>query len=445
MMGRQVEQGALFYEVRLEERVPAGHLLRRVDTVLDLSWVRGLMAPHYSRSGRPSTCPELMVRMLLVGYLYGIRSERRLCEEVELNLAYRWFCRLGLDGRVPDHSTFTKNRHGRFRESGLMREVFERVVWQCLETGLASVDHVAVDGSVVLADADHHRFVGAASELPREDASRAVREYLADLDAAAPDLDGVRRSPPKRVSLTDPTAAWCAKHGGARFAYGLNAMVDTASGIVIGVEAAPARHADEPKAARAMVERLHERHEVMPTVLTADKGYGSGAFLTWLEGREIEGQIPVIEHPEQAPAGKLPRDAFTYDGEGDTYTCPQGATLRALQEHRGSVRYVSRRDDCRDCPIKASCTDQPVRALNRSCHEPARERAKARMDTPAFRLSMRLRRRVERLFACVKRHDGLTRLRLRGLRGADEQFLLAATARNLRRMARDVPRGPAPA
>ena len=228
MMGRQVEQGALFYEVRLEERVPAGHLLRRVDAVLDLGFVRRLMAPHYSSTGRPSIDPELMVRMLLVGYLYGVRSERRLCEEVELNLAHRWFCRLGLDGRVPDHSTFTKNRHGRFRDSGLLREVFERVVERCLEAGLASAEHVAVDGSGVLADADHHRFVGAAGELPREDASRAVREYIAGLDDAAPDLDGVRRSPPKRVSLTDPAAAWCARHGGAQFAYALNAAVDTA-------------------------------------------------------------------------------------------------------------------------------------------------------------------------------------------------------------------------
>lgn len=445
MMGRQVEQGALFYEVRLEDRVPAGHLLRRVDAVLDLSWVREVMAPHYSSTGRPSIDPELMVRMLLVGYLHGVRSERRLCEEVDLNLAYRWFCRLGLDGRVPDHSTFTKNRHGRFRDSGLLREVFERVVERCLEAGLASAEHVAVDGSGVLADANHHRFVDAASELPREDASRAVREFLAGLDDAVPDLDGVERSTPKRVSLTDPAAAWSVKHGGARFAYALNAMVDTASGLVIGVEATPARYADEPLAARVMTERLRERHGVTPDAMTADKAYGSGPFLTWLEDQEIESHVPVIEHPEHHPEGKLPRDAFAYDEASDTYTCPQGATLHAKKEHRGYVRYLARRADCRDCPIKAACTDQPVRAVNRSRHEPARQRAKERMGTPAHRVSMRLRRRVEHLFACIKRHDGLTRLRLRGLRGAAEQFLLAATARNLRRMARGLPRAPAPA
>ena len=206
-MGRQVEQAALFYEFRLEERVAADHLLRRIDAAIDLSWVRGHMAEHYSAMGRPSIAPELMVRMLLVGYLYGVRSERRLCEEVELNLAYRWFCRLGLDGRVPDHSTFTKNRHGRFRDSGLLREVFERVVERCLEAGLASAAHVAVDGSFVRADASHARCVASIDELPCEDASRAVHAYLADLESALPDPEGVVRTPPKAVSLTDPAAA----------------------------------------------------------------------------------------------------------------------------------------------------------------------------------------------------------------------------------------------
>ena len=180
-----------------------------------------------------------------------------------------------------------------------------------------------------------------------------------------------------------------------------------------------------------------------PDVTTADKAYGSDPHLAWLEDQEIEGHVPVTLHPEHHPEGKLPRDAFTYDEASDAYTCPQGATLHA-KEHRGSVRYLARRADCRDCPTKAACTDQPVRALNRSRHEPARERAKERMGTPAFRVSMRLRRRIEHLFACIKRHDGLTRLRLRGLHGAAEPFLLAVTARNLRRMARGLSRAPAP-
>jgi transposase len=132
MMGEQAGlQERLFYEFRLDDWVSADHLLRKIDAVLDLSGLRRRLAPFYSHTGRPSVDPELMVRMLLVGYCYGVRSERRLCEEVHLNLAYRWFCRLGLEGAVPDHSTFSKNRHGRFRESALFRHVFEEVVARC--------------------------------------------------------------------------------------------------------------------------------------------------------------------------------------------------------------------------------------------------------------------------------------------------------------------------
>ncbi len=205
-----------------------------------------------------------MVRTLLLGHLYGLRSERRLCKEVGLNLAYPWFCRLGLGGRVPDHSTFTKARHGRFRDSGLLREVLERLVEQCLRSGLATIEHVAVDGSHVLASADPSRRVACVGELPREGTSRAVRVYWESLDQTAPDLGGVERTTPKHVSPTDPAAAWSIKHGPGRFAYGLNAVVDIASGIVLDVEAAPARLGDEPKASRVMVERLPKGHVGVP-------------------------------------------------------------------------------------------------------------------------------------------------------------------------------------
>ncbi|MET4214729.1 transposase [Bradyrhizobium sp. LA2.1] len=138
MMGhRQVEQSALFYEFSLERHIPTDHLLRSIDRFVDLEKIRQELAPFYSSIGRPSIDPELMIRMLLIGYCFGIRSERRLCDEVHLNLAYRWFCRLGLDGAVPDHSTFSKNRHGRFRQSDLFRRVFESVFGRCIEERLA--------------------------------------------------------------------------------------------------------------------------------------------------------------------------------------------------------------------------------------------------------------------------------------------------------------------
>src|SRR5690349_1264083 len=160
MMGeRQVEQGSLFYKFSLERHVPVDHLLRSIDRFVDLTDVRARLAPFYSTTGRPSVDPELLIRMLIVGYCFGIRSERRLCEEVHLNLAYRWFCRLGLDGSVPDHSTFSKNRHGRFRQSDLLRRVFEVVLRRCIDEGLVGGENLAVDASLIVADAHRQRGV----------------------------------------------------------------------------------------------------------------------------------------------------------------------------------------------------------------------------------------------------------------------------------------------
>ena len=450
MMGRQVDQGALFYEVRLADRVPSGHLLRRIDAILDLSFVHEVMVPHYARGGRPSIDPELMIRMLLVGYLYGVRSERRLCEEVDLNLAFRWFCRLGLDGRVPDHSSFTKNRHGRFRDSGILREVFEQTVQSCFARGLADTALVAVDGTHVSASASNERYVKTADDLPREGATRAVREYLESLDEAAPDLTGTKRLKPAAISLTDPGSALSTKYGKRRFAYGLNAMIDTASGVVLDVEAAPARTADEPEAARRMVERMRTRREVVPDMLTADASYGSGHFLAWAEEAGVEAMVPLSS--SRAGTGRLtPKSAFRYDVGTDSYTCPAGKVLlrggtrgKAKADRiTDTVSYCASRRDCGPCPNRESCAPYGVRTLSRSVHEPARERAAVRAQTRLFRRAQAVRLRVERVFAHIKHNDGLHRVRLRGLRGAAEQFALAAAARNLKLLAKRIIPGPA--
>src|SRR5258705_8561718 len=186
MMGhRRVEQAALFYEFSLERHIPGDHLLRSIDRFVEFGELRRELAPFYSTLGRPSIDPELMIRMVIVGYCFGIRSERRLCEEVHLNLAYRWFCRLGLEGQVPDHSTFSKNRHGRFRDSDLMRRLFEAVLRRCMDEGLVGGEGFAVDASLIKADANRQRGLEGSKGLAPEMTSRAIDEYLAVLDDAA--------------------------------------------------------------------------------------------------------------------------------------------------------------------------------------------------------------------------------------------------------------------
>src|SRR5438046_4398096 len=209
MMGnRQVVQAALFYEFSLESHVPSDHLLRSIDRFVALDGLRRDLAAFYSDIGRPSVDPELMIRMLIVGYCFGIRSERRLCEEVHLNLAYRWFCRLGLDGSVPDHSTFSKNRHGRFRESDLLRHLFETVLQRCIEEGLVGGEGFAVDASLIQADASDRNRVDGAAGLPPDAAGRAVKEYLAVLDDAA--FGAASEVTPKFIAPSDPATRWTA-------------------------------------------------------------------------------------------------------------------------------------------------------------------------------------------------------------------------------------------
>jgi transposase len=214
MMGEQARTESLFYYFRLEEQIPEDHLLRMLDRFIDFSFVRERLKSFYSSTGRPSIDPEVLLRLLLVGYLYGITSERRLLDEVRMHLAYRWFTRLDLNAEIPDHSTFSKNRHGRFRQSGVFREVFEEIVRRCVEAGLVDGETLAVDGTMVAADASQHSRIWREELRDAAQVSRTVQQYLAELEQANPVAN------PALVSTTDPDALMATKGGGsARMAY----------------------------------------------------------------------------------------------------------------------------------------------------------------------------------------------------------------------------------
>ena len=297
--------------------------------------LRQHLAPFYSHTGRPSVDPEPMVRMLLVGYCFGIRSERRLCEEVHLNLAYRWFCRLGLEDTVPDHSSFSKNRHGRFRESDVFRHVFEGVVHRCMAEGLVRGEGFAIDASVVKADANRQRGVPGTENIDwssPELGTRAVHEYLQALEQ-----DGQVGVTPSNISLTDPAARWTAAPGGPAFyAYSTNYLVDVHAGVIVDVEATPAYRIEETEATKTMVERVEDRFGIKPKHLIGDTAYGTAALLSWMvDEKHIEPHVPVWERYQRTD-GSLSSDAFQWDEERDEYRCPQGHPLR--REWRAFVR-----------------------------------------------------------------------------------------------------------
>jgi len=449
MMGRQIRgQEQLFYEFSLDQVVPADHLVRRIDAVLDTSWVHRELAPFYSSLGRPSIDPELMIRMLIVGYVFAIRSEREICRDVQVNLAYRWFCGLGLEDSVPNHSVFSRARSERFRDSDLLRTLFEHVVMSCIEAGLVGGESFAVDASLIQADANKQRSIPGVewNRQPNPDtASRAVKEYVETLDEAA--FGAASDVVPKFVSPSDPAAQWTgALKGHAFFAYADNYLIDIKHTVIVDVEASRAIRPAEVGAARTMIERTEERFGMKPGQLSGDTAYGAAPMLAWLvKEKAIEPHIPVFDKSARKD-GTLSRADFTFDAGQNIYICPQGKPLTTTgRVHQArTLYYRASKFDCDACPLKPKCCPKaPSRRIPRDIDEDARDLARSLAGTPAFEQSRRDRKKVEMAFAHLKRIFGLGRLRLRGPRGAQDEFLLAATAQNLMKLARKIT-GPPP-
>ncbi|MCP4305756.1 MAG: transposase [bacterium] len=460
MMGRREQgQGQFFYDFHLDAVVPADHLVRKIDAVLDTSWVHGELAPFYSHTGRPSVDPELMIRMLIVGYVFAIRSERQLCEEVPVNLAYRWFCGLGIEDQIPNHSVFSRARNERFREADAIRLMFERVVGACISAGLVGGASFSIDASLIKADVDKVKRVPGDEPVDwpgRDEASRAVREYLDVLDTAAHSDDESgggngggsghgRSKPAKQVSLTDPQAAWVGRKGvDPFFAYDANYLIDNKAGVIVDAQGTRANRSEEIAVTETMVERVERRFELKPDRLAGDTVYGAVRMLKWLMERGIEPHIPVWDKSRRAD-GTFSRADFAYEPQADLYICPGGNALRTTGTvHDGKTKlYRARKADCDGCALKRQCCPKASsRKVPRDIHEAIRDQVRALADTPAFEQSRRERKKVEMAFAHMKRILKLDRLRLRGLSGARDEVLLTATAQNLRKMARAIWRPP---
>ena len=448
MMGRRKsEQGQLFYAFDLEAVVPDDHQVRLIAAVLDLAWVRTELAPHYSHTGRPSIDPELMIRMLILGYVFAIRSERALCREVQVNLAYRWFCGLGIEDRIPDHSAFTRARNERFREHDVFRQVFERVVAACIKANLVGGKGFAVDASLIAADANKCGSTPGnewSRDIDPATVERAVQDYLVNLDnpawGAASDVV------PKFVAPADPAAQWTgALRNAAFFAYADNYLIDVKFGIIMDVEASRAIRQAEVGASQTMIERTEATFGIKPQWLVADTAYGSAPNLHFLvDEKNIEPHVPVIEKSRRDD-GTFSRSDFTYDAHRDVYVCPNGKVLRTNGRLRddGMYAYYSRVSDCKTCPLKPRCCAKtPERKITRHQYEAARDVARAVAKTAAYAQTRRDRKKVEMLFAHLKRILRMGRLRLRGPAGAQFEFMLAAIAQNLRRLAKLAACGP---
>lgn len=308
-----------------------------------------------------------MIRMLIIGYVFGLRSEQLLCPELQENLAYRWFCKLGIKHKIPDHSAFSRARNERFRDSNIFRQVFERVVGACIAADLVGGEGFAVDASLIAADANKQRSIpGSEWQKTRnpETASRAVKEYLATLDDAA--FGAASEVRPKFVSPSDPAAQWTgAMRGPAFFAYADNYLIDVKFGVIMDVEASRAIRQAEVGAGKTMVERTEERFDIKPKWLAADTAYGSGPNLNWLvKDMDIAPHIPVIDKSKRED-GTFSREDFRFDKERNVYICPADkllTTTGTVINDGETLRYLASTSDCRYCPLKMRCCPKALPA-----------------------------------------------------------------------------------
>ena len=444
MMGHHSRSESLFYYFRIEDQVPENHLLRLIDRHVSFDFVREKLHDSYSDTGRPSIDPEVLLRILLLGYLYGITSERKLLEELRMHLAWRWFTGPGFDQEIPHHSTFSKNRHGRFQEWNLFQELFERIVEQCIAAGLAEGEQMSVDGSFIMADANPH------SRIPREQLAEAAkvnygaRKYLQELEQENGAGEPVHQQ--DKVSTTDPDSTYLTKgNRAAELGYFDNYLIDNESCVIVGVQATAARLSQESAAARDMIDRYCERHGRLPKGVAADNTYGNGELLQWLDDRGITPYIRVKESP-MGKSGLYGIEKFTYLPEENCYVCPEGKQLKyvGINQLNRTHLYYSTPKRCRECSQKEQCTRGKYRMIAIHVCEAARQKAYAVAKTPQFAEALRKRRKVEALFSELKNQIGLRKLRLRRLKFVREQFYLAAVAQNLKRLMRFLRTKPGP-
>jgi len=437
MMGQHDRSEALFYCFRLEDQVPENHLLRLIDKHISFEFVREQLRDSYSEAGRPSIDPELLLRMLLIGYLYGITSERKLVEELRMHLAWRWFTGLGFDQGIPHHSTFSKNRHGRFQESKLFEQLFERIVKQCMEVGLVRGKELSVDGSFVEANA------AKESRIPREqlgeaaEVHSAVGQYLQELEQQNPVEEPVHEQ--DQVSSTDPDSTYATKGGTpARLGYYDNYLVDNASCVIVGVQATAAGMSQETVAAQDMIDRFVQWQGREPGSVGADATYGNGEFLQWLLDRGITPYMRTRDNALRRNNPGYGPERFTYLPESNSYRCPAGEQLNyvGLNVRNRAHAYIGSAKRCGACSQKGQCTSGRYKYLAIHIHESARQRARELANTAEFSQAQRQRKKVEALFAELKNQIGLRRLRLRRMKFVREQFFLAAAAQNIKRLVR---------
>ena len=444
MQGKKEFSQRIYYNINLDSLIPEDHLLKRLDNLVSFDFVRDITKNYYSHTGKPSIDPVVLVKMLLVGYLFDIRSERKLVEEISLNLVYRWYIGYDLDEVVPNHSIFSKAR-ARFGK-GLFLKIFENILIKCIELGLVSKEGMLIDSTIVKADASIQSLV-EVNISPEQywkqlDKGQKPKKILAG-DFFTGEVDknkmGKRRRDVNRVSLrkkstTDPDATLHYRPGqGSNLSYKAHVATDT-NGIITAVSASPSSLHDI-----GAVPSLIESHEKIlgaPGWVAADTKYGSEECLKYLQDKNIK--TAIKPETKTNKSGFFSREKFTYDKKRDCYICPNGKVLKRKAKNytHNRIAYKSNKKDCNLCPIKEKCISgkgnfRTVSHYDSPCYRKAGEWYRSEYG----RVLQKLRSTViEGVFGQAKVYHGMARSKFRGLLKVEIQFLLTATALNLKKM-----------
>lgn len=439
--------------VTLEELVPADHLLRKIDAVIDFSFIHELTAPLYCPdNGRPALDPTLMFKALFLGYLFGVRSERQLVREIQVNVAYRWFLRLRLSDRVFDASTLSQNRRRRYGDTSVAQEIFDRVVEQAISHGL-------VDGTVLYTDSTHLKANANKNKYDKAVVAKSRSDYWDALDAAIAEERmerGLKPLPPQerrpaeaetKLSRTDPDSGYMVRDGKPKgFFYLDHRTVDGRLGIITDTFATPANVHDSI-VYLGRLDRQRERFDLPVAAVGLDAGYATAGIARGLEERGILG-VTGYRNPTRPKPGMMRKSRFQWEQDRDGYRCPQGQLLRyATTDRHGYRHYKSDPAVCRQCPLLASCTSaaKPQRVITRHIWQDARERCDAHRLSPWGKSVYKRRKEtVERSFADAKQLHGHRYARFRGQTAVACQCLLAAAAQNIKKIALALTRAPAP-
>lgn len=441
MMGRQNSQLQMII-LDVEAMIPHNHLLRKIDQIVDFSFIYERAAGLYAKSGRPSIDPVVLIKMLLVGYLYGIKSERRLEEEVNLNIAYRWFCGLQLTDRVPDHSTFSQNRRRRFGNSSIFQEIFYEIVRQCIDQGLVDGEYVVCDGSFLPAEVSRNSHTTIETTI-----RKSMQSYLDVLDeelATQPGYKSIEDQTQvinRLTSKTDPDCGFMHKGKKNGMGYLVETTVDCGHGIITGVDVYPANQ-KESSIVLKHLEKQIQANGLNIKRLALDGGYDVGAVHRGLEVLGIEGYIPVIPYsngPEQ--------NGFMYHPQEDSFVCPQGQRIEydklyCIRTTGNYLRcYLASPETCQNCSQKLNCLGKEKRRrILASSFYPAFYRGHERAKGLLYEHIMRLRAIwSEGTFSVLKREHKMKTIKKRGIINAKEECLLASIALNLKRMVKALP------